>query len=210
MSLDPKKVLIPGFTVIATIKNKPYTGVIVGEAQEGAGFLVRLARPDQTVFGSMLDSVLTVQCITDDGLACKFESRLLSKKIPQIGLLYPSGELSGVNIRKHPRISVSFWVAILGVVAEGGKQILKPVGEGSLVDMNINGCRVMTNSKYKVNDTIYLSLEYQEGKDPVSFKGKVRQVRPAPHGLTYYGMQYDNPKPEFLKIVKAIIENPEL
>lgn len=209
MAFDSEKVLVEGFPVIVNIKNKSYPGVVTGEDKKGR-FLVRLARPDQTILGSMLDSKCTVQCITDEGLAYKFESRLLSKKVPHIGLSCPVGELQGVNVRKHPRISVSFWAAILGVVTEDGKQTLKPVGEGSIVDMNKGGCRVMTSSKYKVNDTIYLSFEYQEGKEPISFRGKIRQVRPAPHGLSYYGLQYDDPKPEFLKTVQIIMENPQL
>ena len=101
-----------------------------------------------------------------------------------------------------------FWAPILEPVTEGGKAILKPVGKGSIVDMSEGGCRIMTNNKYKVNGTIYLSFEYKEGKEPLSFKGKIRLVRSAPHGLTYYGAQYDNPKPGFLKTVQTIIENP--
>ena len=198
-----------GFPVIVNIKNKPFPGVVVSEGKE-EGFLVRLARPDQTILGSMLDSICTLQCITDEGLAYKFECRLRSKKVPHIGLSYPAEKLQGVNVRKHPRISVSFWTAILGVVTEGGKSTLKPVGEGSIVDMSEGGCRVMTSSRYKVNDMIHLSFEYKEGKEPLDFKGKIRQVRPAPHGLTYYGLQYDDPKPEFLKTVQTIIENPQL
>ena len=198
MAFNPKKVLVSGFPVVVSIKKKPYAGVVVGGFEE-RGFLVRVARPDQTILGSMLDSICSAQCISDDGLAYKFECRLLSKKVPNIALSYPSGELKGVSVRKHPRISVSFWTSILEPVTEGGKTALKPVGEGSIVDMNESGCRVMTNSKYKVNDTIYLSFEYQEGKEPLSFKGKIRQVRPAPHGLTYYGVQYDAPQPAFLK-----------
>ena len=76
------------------------------------------------------------------------------------------------------------------------------------MDMSEGECRIMTNNKYKVNDTIYLSFEYKEGKESLSFKGKIRLVRSAPQGLTYYGAQYDNPKPGFLKTVQTIIENP--
>ncbi len=209
MAFNPKKVLVSGFSIVVNIKKKPYAGVVAGEYEE-RGFLVRLARPDQTVLGTMLDSICTVQCISDEGLAYKFECRLLSKRVPLIGLSYPSGELQGVNVREHPRISVSFWTSILEPVAEGGKTTLKPVGEGSIVDMSEGGCRVITNSKYKVNDTIYLSFEYKEGKEPLSFKGIIRQVRSAPHGLTYYGVQFDDTKPDFLKTVQTIIENPQL
>ena len=209
MAFEPIKVLISGFPVVVNIKNKPYAGVVSGEDKDG-GFLVRLTRPDQTILSLMLDSKCMVQCITDEGLAYKFECQLLSKKVPHIGLSYPSGELQGVNVRKHPRISVSFWTVILGVVNEDGKPTLKPVGEGSIVDMNVGGCRIVTNSKYKVNETIYLSFEYQEEKEPLRFKGKIKQIRPAPHDLIYYGVQYDDPKPEFLKTVQIIIENPQL
>ena len=124
------------------------------------------------MLGSMLDSICTVQCISDEGLAYKFTCRLLSNKVPRIGLSYPSGKLYGVNVRKHPRISVSFWAPILEPVTEGGRTILNPVGEGSIVDMSEGGCRIMTNNQYKVNDTIYLSFEYKEGKEPLSFKEK--------------------------------------
>ena len=40
------------------------------------------------------------------------------------------------------------------------------------MDMSEGECRIMTNNKYKVNDTIYLSFEYKEGKEPLSFKEK--------------------------------------
>ena len=209
MAFNSKKILVPGFPVVVSIKKKPFAGVVAGEFEE-RGFLVRVARPDQTILGSMLDSICMVQCLSDEGLAYKFECRLLSKKVPNIGLSYPSGEPQGVNVRKHQRIAVSFWTAIPEPVTEGGKTSLKPVGEGSIVDMNQGGCKIMTNSKYKSNDTVYLSFEYQEGKEPLVFKGKIRLVRPAPHGLIYYGVQYDDPKPNFLKIVQSIIENPQL
>jgi len=99
------------------------------------------------VLGSMLDSICTVQCISDEGLAYKFICRLLSNKVPHIGFSYASGELHGVNVRKHPRISVLFWAPILEPVKEDGKAILKLVGEVSIVDMSEGGCRIMTNNK---------------------------------------------------------------
>ena len=46
-------------------------------------------------------------------------------------------------------------------------------------------------------------------KNPLVLKEKSRLVRSVPHGLTYYGTQYDNPKPGFLKTVQTIIKNPQ-
>jgi len=209
MVFDPKKVLISGSTVVANIKNKPYAGVITAEDKEG-GFIVRLTRPDQTILSLMLDSACIVQCISDEGLAYRFECRLLTKKVPHIGLSYPSGNFEGINVRKNPRISVSYWTALLGVVNEGGKATLKPVGEGSIVDLSLGGCRFMTSNKYKVNDPAYLSFEYLEGKESLRFKVIIKLIRTAPYGLTYYSSQFDNPTPEFLKIIQTILDNPSL
>ena len=85
--------------------------------------------------------------------------------------------------------------------------ILKPVGEGTVVDLSESGCKLMSNGNYKVNDSLYLSVEYQEYKKPLLIKGKIRQIRPASHGLNYYRTQFDNPDLESLKIVRDIIKD---
>lgn len=206
MADDPKKILITALPILVIIKNKQYPGVIIGQDGDNA-FLVRLTRPDQTVLTVMLDSKCMMQCITDEGLAYKFEANLCSKKIPVMGFKYPTVELEGVNVRKHPRIPVSYWVVML---EPGNSSENKQIGEGNLVDMSEGGCRLMTGSKLKVNDLVCLSFEYQEGEDPLRFKGKIRQVRVAPHDLIYYGIQFEEISPDFLKIVKAILQNPQL
>ncbi len=207
MAVDPKKFFVQGLIVIITIKNKPYQGVIVGE--EKGGFKVRLARPDQTLMTLMLNSNCPVQCITDDGLAYRFECHLLSKKIPHMGLQYPTQELTGVSVRKHQRTSISFWTAIQEPVG-GSETEFKNAGEGNIVDMSEGGCRLMTSNKLKVNSYVFLSFEYKDGAPPFRFKGKIRQIRPAPHSLIYYGIQFTDTSPEFTKTVKTILENPEL
>lgn len=209
MPVEPKEILTLGLVVVTTIKNKPYQGVIT-QKETDKGFLVRLARPDQTVMTIMLDSICPLQCITDDGLAYKFECRLLSKKIPHIGLSYPEEVPTGINIRKHTRIPVSFWAVILEPGSGSGGSELKEAGEGSIVDLSEGGCKFMTGNKYKVNNPIFLSFEYQEGKGPFSFRGKVKQIRPAPHELIYYGIQFDDTSPEFLKNIKAVLQNAHL
>lgn len=209
MIIDIKKVLVPGFSLIANLKNKPFHCKISDEKTDD-GFLVRLSKPDQTAFAVVVNSICALQCVTDDGYVCKFESKVLSVAIPLLGFSYPKNDLEGSNVRKQQRVPVSFWTAILGVVTENRIKKLKPVGDGSIVDMNMDGCRVMTSVKYKVNDTIFLSFEYQEGKDPVSFDGKVRMAKPAPHGLTYYGVRYEEPESELLEAIQLIMENPDL
>ena len=210
MLIDIKKVLIPGFSLVAVLKNKQYHCKVCKEKKD-EGFLVRLNKPDQTAFAVVVNSLCTVQCVTDAGYVCKFESKVIHKAIPVIGLSYPkNNELEGINVRKQERTSVSFWTAILALVTENGIQRLKPIGDGNIADMTIKGCRIMTNIEYKLNDTIFLSFEYQEGKDPLTFDGIVRQIRPAPYGSTYYGLEYDDPEPEFLEIVQFILDNPEL
>jgi len=208
--IDIIKVLKPGFSLVAVLKNKQYHCKICDEKRD-EGFLIRLSKPDQTAFAVVVNSLCTVQCVTDEGYVCKFESKVIHKAIPLIGLSYPQNtQLEGINVRKQKRTPVSFWTAILGLVAENGIQRLKPVGDGNIADMTISGCKLMTSIEYKLNDTIFLSFEYQEGKDPLTFDGIVRQIRPAPYGSMYYGLEYDDPEPEFLEIVKFILENPEL
>tara|TARA_B100000315_G_scaffold243700_1_gene267377 strand:+ start:1903 stop:2529 length:627 start_codon:yes stop_codon:yes gene_type:complete len=208
MIVDVKKVLIPGFGLVAKLRNKLYHCTVCKEKKDD-GFLVRLSKKDQTALAIVVNSVCSVQFVTEEGYHCKFESKVLDAAIPLLNLSYPEG-VEGVSVRKQERISVSFWTAILGLVTESGMQRLKPVGEGSIVDMTIDGCRVMTNIPYKVNDTIFLSFDYQEGKDPISFDGIVRRVSPAPHGLVYYGVQYFEPESELLEAVQFILENPDL
>lgn len=209
MTDGPGNFIIKGLPVIVNIKNKPYQGVIIEKEQDNT-FLVRLAKPDQIVFTAMLDSKCQVQCISDEGLAYKFECSLTQKKIPYVGFKCLPTELKGVNVRKHPRIPVSFWASVLERSEKAGEGEFKEAGDGTIADMSEGGCKLMTSSKYRVNDPIFLSFEYQEGKAPIRFKGKIRQVRIAPHDLIYYGIQFDETSPEFLKTIKSIIENPQI
>ena len=209
MDVDVKKILSPGFSLMAKLRNKLYH-CVVSKGEKEDGFLVRLSKTDQTALSIVVNSICTVQFVTDDGFVCKFESKVLDASIPFLNLSYPEGGLEGINVRKQVRVDVSFWTALLGLVTENGMQKLKPSGEGSIVDMNLDGCRVMTNIEYKVNDTIFISFEFQEGKEPVSFDGIVRRVSPAPHGLVYYGVQYVEPESELLEAVQFILDHPEL
>lgn len=209
MKVDVEKILMPGFGLVAKLRNKLYHCTVCKEKKDD-GFLVRLSKLDQLALAIMVDSICSVQFVTDEGYVCKFESKVLDVAIPLLTLSYPESGAEGISVRKQERVSVSFWTSILGLVAEKGMQRLKPVGEGSIVDVNLDGCKVMTNIPYKVKDTIFLSFEYQEGKDPISFDGIVRRVSPAPHGLVYYGVQYAEPESELLEAVQFILENPDL
>lgn len=209
MADGPGDFLIKGLSVIVSFKNKSYQGIIT-EKNQGNVFIVRLIKPDQTVLTVMLDSKCPVQCISDEGLAYKFECSLVQKKIPYVSFKYLPTELSGVNVRKHPRIPVSYWASILERSAEAGEGEFKEAGDGTIADMSEGGCKLMTSCKYHVNDPIFLSFEPQEGKAPIRFKGKIRQIRIAPHDLIYYGIQFDETFPEFFKTIKSIIENPQL
>ncbi len=205
MADNPGNFLIEGLPIVLIVKNKPFQGIIT--KKEDNRLLVRLLHPDPSVLSIMLDSKLQVRYISDEGLAYSFECNLLGRKIPHITLKYPSIELDGVNVRKNPRIPVSFWTAIQEPCGNGK---FKDTGDGNIADLSEGGCRIMTGNKYNVNDPIYLSFEYQEGKDRMRFKGKIRQIRKAPHDLIYYGIKFDEASPEFLKIIKAIIQNPQL
>ena len=68
----------------------------------------------------------------------------------------------------------------------------------------------MTSNKYKVNEPVYLSFEYLEGKESLRFKAIIKLIRTAPYGLTYYSSQFENPTPDFLKIIQTILDNPSL
>ncbi len=206
MAENPENFLIEGLPIILILKNKPYQGTITKKEKDNR-FIFRLLHPDQSWFSAMLDSKLQARYISDEGLAYSFECNLVGKKIPHITLKYPSTELNGVNVRKNPRIIVSFWTAIQEPCGDGK---FKDTGDGNIADLSEGGCRLMTGNKYNVNDPIYLSFEYQEGKDPMRFKGKIRQIRKAPHDLIYYGIKFDETSPEFLEIIKAIIQNPQL
>ena len=201
-----KEIFYTGLRILVEIFEKKYQGVIM-EFSAGESISIRLSNPDATLVHIMPDTECKVKFIAEDGMAYNIDTLLLKRKIPNIIIKYPV-RMDGVSIRKHPRISTSYWTSIMDEKNENGKAVMEKIGDGTIVDMSLGGCKLMTMLQYKAGNHIHLSFEYDENSSPVTFKGIIKNIKQAPYDTTYYGIEYEQPSEDFIKKIDALLKNP--
>ena len=201
-----KEIFYTGLRILVEIFEKKYQGVIM-EFSAGESISIRLSNPDATLVHIMPDTECKVKFIAEDGMAYNIDTLLLKRKIPNIIIKYPV-RMDGVSIRKHPRISTSYWTSIMDEKNENGKAVMKKIGDGTIVDMSLGGCKLMTMLQYKAGNHIHLSFEYDENSSPVTFKGIIKNIKQAPYDTTYYGIEYEQPSEDFIKTIDELLKNP--
>ncbi len=201
-----KDIFYTGLRILVEIFEKKYQGVIM-EFSEGESISIRLSNPDATLVHIMPDTECKVKFIAEDGMAYNINTVLLKRKIPNIIIKYPV-RMDGVSIRKHPRISTSYWTSIMDEKNENGKTVMEKIGDGTIVDMSHGGCKLMTMLQYKAGNHINLLFEYDENSSPVAFKGIIRNIKQAPYDTTYYGIEYEQPSKDFIKKIDELLKNP--
>ena len=201
-----KEIFYTGLRILVEIFEKKYQGVIM-EFSAGESISIRLSNPDATLVHIMPDTECKVKFIAEDGMAYNIDTLLLKRKIPNIIIKYPV-RMDGISIRKHPRISTSYWTSIMDEKNENGKDVMEKIGDGTIVDMSFGGCKLMTMLQYKAGDHIHLSFEYDENSSPVTFKGIIKNIKQAPYDTTYYGIEYEQPSEDFIKKIDALLKNP--
>ena len=157
-----KEIFYTGLRILVEIFEKKYQGVIM-EFSAGESISIRLSNPDATLVHIMPDTECKVKFIAEDGMAYNIDTLLLKRKIPNIIIKYPV-RMDGVSIRKHPRISTSYWTSIMDEKNENGKAVMEKIGDGTIVDMSLGGCKLMTMLQYKAGNHIHLSFEYDENR----------------------------------------------
>lgn len=201
-----KDIFYTGLRILVEIFEKKYQGVIM-EFLAGESISIRLSNPDATLVHIMPDTECKVKFIAEDGMAYNIDTVLLKRKIPNIIIKYPA-KMEGVSIRKHPRISTSYWTSIMDEKNENGKTVMEKIGDGTIVDMSPGGCKLMTMLQYKTGNHIHLSFEFDENSSPVAFKGIIRNIKQAPYDTTYYGIEYEQPSNDFIKTIDELLKNP--
>jgi len=201
-----KEIFYTGLRILVEIFEKKYQGVIM-EFSAGESISIRLSNPDATLVHIMPDTECKVKFIAEDGMAYNIDTLLLKRKIPNIIIKYPV-RMDGVSIRKHPRISTSYWTSIMDEKNENGKAVMEKIGDGTIVDMSLGGCKLMTMLQYKAGNHIHLSFEYDENSSPVTFKGIIKNIKQAPYDTTYYGIEYEQPSKDFIKTIDELLKNP--
>src|SRR4030067_1318841 len=201
-----KEIFYTVLRILIEIFEKKYQGVIM-EFSAGESISTRLSNPDATLVHIMPDTECKVKFIAEDGMAYNIDTLLLKRKIPNIIIKYPV-RMDGVSIRKHPRISTSYWTSIMDEKNENGKAVMKKIGDGTIVDMSLGGCKLMTMLQYKAGNHIHLSFEYDENSSPVTFKGIIKNIKQAPYDTTYYGIEYEQPSEDFIKTIDELLKNP--
>ncbi|OGW00569.1 MAG: hypothetical protein A2889_07460 [Nitrospinae bacterium RIFCSPLOWO2_01_FULL_39_10] len=201
-----KEIFYTGLRILVEIFEKKYQGVIM-EFSAGESISIRLSNPDATLVHIMPDTECKVKFIAEDGMAYNIDTLLLKRKIPNIIIKYPV-RMDGVSIRKHPRISTSYWTSIMDEKNENGKAVMEKIGDGTIVDMSLGGCKLMTMLQYKAGNHIHLSFEYDENSSPVTFKGIIKNIKQAPYDTTYYGIEYEQPSEDFIKTIDELLKNP--
>ncbi|MBI3582747.1 MAG: PilZ domain-containing protein [Nitrospinae bacterium] len=194
-----KEIFYTGLRILVEIFEKKYQGVIM-EFSAGESISIRLSNPDATLVHIMPDTECKVKFIAEDGMAYNIDTVLLKRKIPNIIIKYPA-KTEGVSIRKHHRVSTSYWTSIMDEKNE-------KIGDGTIVDMSLGGCKLMTMLQYKAGNHIQLSFEYDENSSPVAFKGIIRNIKQAPYDTTYYGIEYEQPSEDFIKTIDELLKNP--
>lgn len=201
-----KDIFYTGLRILIEIFEKKYQGVIM-EFSAGESISIRLSNPDATLVHIMPDTECKVKFIAEDGMAYNIDTVLLKRKIPNIIIKYPA-KMEGVSIRKHHRISTSYWTSIMDEKNENGKTVMEKIGDGTIVDMSPGGCKLMTMLQYKAGNHIHLSFEYDENSSPVTFKGIIKNIKQAPYDTTYYGIEYEQPSEDFIKTIDELLKNP--
>jgi len=201
-----KEIFYTGLRILVEIFEKKYQGVIM-EFSAGESISIRLSNPDATLVHIMPDTECKVKFIAEDGMAYNIDTLLLKRKIPNIIIKYPV-RMDGVSIRKHPRISTSYWTSIMDEKNENGKAVMEKIGDGTIVDMSLGGCKLMTMLQYKAGNHIHLSFEYDENSSPITFKGIIKNIKQAPYDTTYYGIEYEQPSEDFIKTIDELLKNP--
>lgn len=198
-----------GMPVSLSLGDKHYQGSIVNFEIEDH-FVVKLTKADMTLLNVMLNSEVAIRCVADDGMAYGFKCRLKNRKIPLVILSYPEGELQGVNVRKEERAPVSFWAELKIITVSGPDSAsqLESIGDATVVDLSLGGCRIMTQQDLKKGDPIWAAFSYGENEETLQLKGIVRSSRPAPYESTYYGLQFSDLTEEIQGKILKIMENP--
>ena len=201
-----KNIFYSGLRILIEIAGKNYQGTVL-ELSEGESITIKLSNPDMTLVHIMPDTECKVKFISEDGMTYNIDAVLLKRKIPNIIIKYPV-RMEGVSIRKHPRISTSYWTSIIDEKNENDKLTMEKIGDGTIVDMSLGGCKLMTMLQYKAGNHIHLSFEYDENSSPVTFKGIIKNIKQAPYDTTYYGIEYEQPSEDFIKKIDALLKNP--
>jgi hypothetical protein len=143
-----------------------------------------------------------VKMVSSEGKIYIFNSLLLNKKIPVISLEYPKDikEFSSENLKK---VNTSIWTSIL-------KENNEEVGNGTVIEMSILGCRLMTDYMAKAGGTMFLSMMYSDDESvpPLKAKVVVKSSTPAPYETTYYNLDFCELSDETKNKVQKIIDTP--
>ncbi len=201
-----KNIFYSGLRILIEIVGKNYQGTVL-ELSEGESITIKLSNPDMTLVHIMPDTECKVKFISEDGMTYNIDAVLIKRKIPNIIIKYPV-RMEGVSIRKHPRISTSYWTSIIDEKNENDKLTMEKIGDGTIVDMSLGGCKLMTMLQYKAGNHIHLSFEFDENSSPVAFKGIIRNIKQAPYDSMYYGIEYEQPSDDFIKIIDGLLKNP--
>jgi c-di-GMP-binding flagellar brake protein YcgR len=197
---NKKDIFYEGMRLLVEIFEKKYQGSIIDFSESEKSINIRLSNPDATLIHVMPDTECKLKFIAEDGMAYNVATSLLKRKIPNITIKYPD-KMEGVSIRKYLRVPTSYWTSILSEKNE-------PVGDGTIVGMSLGGCKLMTVIQYKIGSPVWLSFNYGENDSQLTFKGIIRNMKPAPYDSTYYGIEFDQPTESFLKALEELLKNP--
>lgn len=197
---DKNDIFYEGMRLLVEIFEKKYQGSIIDFSTAEKSINIRLSNPDATLIHIMPDTECRLKFIAEDGMAYNVATALLKRKIPNITVQYPD-KFEGVSIRKHLRVPTSYWASIMSEKSE-------PAGDGTIVDMSLNGCKLMTVLQYQIGNPIRLSFNYGENDNQLTFKGIIRNMKPAPYDSTYYGIEFEQPTESFLKSLEELLKNP--
>lgn len=186
---------------IIAISGKEYMGTIIGY-NEDKGIIIKIAKPDITLIHLMSKTPCQVKMVSKEGKIYIFNTLFLNKKIPIITLQYPD-KVEDFSPETLKKVDTSIWCSIV-------KENNEEAGNGTIVEMNILGCRLMSDYQARLGAEIYLSMMYNDddSQPPLKVKGIVKNSTPAPYDTIYYNIDFTGLSEETKKEVKNIIDTP--
>lgn len=203
---DFRRLIQAGDFFLVKIGDKEYRG-LAQEVLPGKAIKIKVTKPDQTLVSIMLESDIDVRFIADDGNLYSYTTPLLERKVPLITFGFPGNDIPGTTIRKHVRISTSFWASILDPASVPGANS-NPIGDGTVVDMTVEGARLMAQMELQKGTPVCFEFIVNDNSPPVFCKGEIKNVKPGRYGTTYYGIQFTGMDKATLQNIAEILKNP--
>ena len=129
------------------------------------------------------------------------EKKITPKKNPILSLqpFKKIGERG--NLRRHKRVETF----ILAKIGEGGTESFS---DGTISDISLSGCLLMTCNIIKIDQSIQLFFELPEDDTPIEITGVIKHLRKSHYECAqYYGVEFQVTEHDIKSKLKSLVED---